>query len=150
LKDQKRIIAVQIVVDTNVFINAIGKSSPYRWLFDKIISREFTLCISNDIFYEYWEVLEEQTTTEIADNIANFLVTIPSVKFIQPFISWNLITADPDDNKFADCAITSGAECIITHDRHFNVLKKIQFPVVKVFTPEEFNEIYNKKITGKE
>ncbi|MEI9908921.1 MAG: PIN domain-containing protein [Bacteroidota bacterium] len=73
-------IAVQIVVDTNVFINAIGKISPYRWIFDKIISGEFTLCISNEIFYEYWEVLDEQTTPEIADNIANFLVTIPLCK----------------------------------------------------------------------
>ena len=76
---------MQIVVDTNVLINAIGKISPYRWIFDKIISGEFTLCITNDIFYEYWEVLEEQTTSEIADNIANFLVTIPSVKIRQTF-----------------------------------------------------------------
>jgi putative PIN family toxin of toxin-antitoxin system len=135
---------VQIVVDTNVFINAIGKISPYRWIFDKIISGEFTLCISNEIFYEYWEVLDEQTTPEIADNIANFLVTIPSVKFIQPFINWNLMTVDEDDNKFADCAINSGAECIITRDGHFNVLKKIPFPSVKVFTPEEFQVLYNK------
>jgi uncharacterized protein len=135
---------VQIVVDTNVFINAIGKISPYRWIFDKIISGEFTLCISNEIFYEYWEVLDEQTTPEIADNIANFLVTIPSVKFSQPFINWNLIAADEDDNKFADCAINAGAECIITRDAHFNVLTKIPFPSVKVFTPEEFQEIYKK------
>ena len=135
---------MQIVVDTNVFINAIGKISPYRWIFDKIISGEFTLCMSNEIFYEYREVLEEQVTPEIADNIANFLVTIPSVKFIQPYINWNLISADEDDNKFADCAINSGAECIITYDAHFNILKRIPFPSVKVFTPEEFLKIYNK------
>lgn len=134
---------MQIVVDTNVLINAIGKISPYRWIFDKIILGEFTLCISNEIFYEYWEVLEEQTTSEIADNIANFLVTIPSVKFVKPFINWNLISIDEDDNKFVDCAINGGAECIITQDAHFNILKRIPFPSVKVFTPEEFERIYN-------
>lgn len=134
---------MQIVVDTNVLINAIGKISPYRWIFDKIISGEFTLCITNDIFYEYWEVLEEQTTSEIADNIANFLVTIPSVKFVKPFINWNLISMDEDDNKFVDCAINAGAECIITQDAHFNILKRTPFPSVKVFTPEEFDKIYN-------
>jgi putative PIN family toxin of toxin-antitoxin system len=134
---------VQIVVDTNVFINAIGKISPYRWIFDKIISGEFTLCITNDIFYEYWEVLEEKTTPEIADNIANFLVTIPSVKFIKPFIYWNLILTDEDDNKFVDCAISAGAECIITQDAHFNILKRTSFPSLKVFTPEEFVRIYS-------
>jgi len=122
---------VQIVVDTNVFINTIGKISPLRWIFDKIISGDFTLCISNSIFYEYWEILEVQTTPEIADNIANFLVSIPSVKFIEPFINWNLITADNDDNKFIDCAITAGAECIITNDTHFNILKTTPFPSIK-------------------
>jgi uncharacterized protein len=133
---------VQIVVDTNVFINTVSKISPYRWIFDKIVSGEFILCISNEIFYEYWEVLDEQTTPEIADNIANFLVTIPSVKFIRPFINWNLIIADEDDNKFVDCAINAGAECIIIFDSHFNILKTISFPTVRVFTPSQFEEIY--------
>jgi predicted nucleic acid-binding protein len=71
---------VQIVVDTNVFINIIGTKSPYRWIFDKIISGEFSLCISNDIFFEYWEVLEIQTNSKIAENIANFLAVIHPIR----------------------------------------------------------------------
>ena len=106
---------MQVVIDTNVFITSIGKISPYRWLFDKVISGELTLCLSNDIFFEYWEILDNHTTPEIAQNIANFLVTIPSVQFINPInpiIKWGLISADPDDNKFVDCAISARAECI--------------------------------------
>ncbi len=133
---------MQIVVDTNVFINTIGTTSPYHWIFDKVISGEFILCISNEIFYEYWEILEAQTTSEVAENIANFLAIIPSVKLIVPFIKWNLIISDPDDNKFVDCAINAGAECIITHDAHFNILKTVTFPLVRVLTPEEFKEVY--------
>jgi uncharacterized protein len=133
---------VQIVVDTNVFINAIGTNSPYRWMFDEIMKGRLTICISNDIFYEYWEILEIQTSSEVAENIANFLVVIPSVKFTNPFIKWNLISKDEDDNKFVDCAISSGAECIVTHDAHFNILKNISFPSIKVYSPEEFKEIY--------
>jgi putative PIN family toxin of toxin-antitoxin system len=133
---------VQVVIDTNVFINSIGTASPYRWLFDKIISGELTLCISNDIFFEYWEVLETKTTPGIAQNIANFLVIIPAVQFVNPFIKWDLIAVDPDDNKFVDCAISARAECIITHDAHFNILKEGTFPSVKAVTPEEFKSIY--------
>lgn len=133
---------MQVIVDTNVFINSIGTKSPYRWIFDKNISGEITLCISNDIFFEYWEILDEHTNPEVADNIANFLVVIPSVKLINPFIRWNLITADPDDNKFVDCAVCAGAECIITHDAHFIILKNISFPSVKVLSPEEFKQAY--------
>ena len=122
-----------------VFINAIGTASPYRWLFDKIISGEFTLRISNDVFFEYWEMLESQPTREIAQNIVNFLVTIPSVQFINPFIKWDLIAADPDNKKFVDCAISARAKCLITHDGHFKVLKEVFFPSI---TPEEFKSIY--------
>lgn len=133
---------MRIVVDTNVFINCIGKTSPLRWLFDSIINGTLNLCISNDIFYEYWEILEEQTKPEVANNVSNFLVTIPSVRFKDPFLKWNLITADEDDNKFVDCAIVAGAEGIITNDAHFNVLKTVPFPKVRVFTPEEFKQIF--------
>lgn len=133
---------MQLVVDTNVFINTIGTKSPYRWIFDKIVSGDFILCISNDIFFEYWEILETQTNSEVAENIANFLVVIPSVKLVNPFIKWNLINADLDDNKFVDCAICAGAECIITHDAHFNILKSISFPSVNVLSPEEFSQGY--------
>jgi uncharacterized protein len=136
---------VQIVVDTNVFINSIGVTSPYRWIFDKIIEGEFTLCISNDIFFEYLEILERQTTSEIAKNIANFLAIMPSVKMIEPFFNWGFISQDPDDNKFVDCAISAGAECIVTHDAHFQVLKKIAFPSVLVLTPDEFERAYQSR-----
>jgi predicted nucleic acid-binding protein len=81
---------VQIVVDTNVFINAIGTQSPYRWIVDKVISGELTFCSSNHIFFEYWEILETQTNSKIAENIANFLAVIPSVKLITPFIKWGV------------------------------------------------------------
>ncbi len=131
------------MVDTNVFINAIGTTSPYRWMLDKIISGEFTLCLSNDIFFEYWEVLESKTSQTVANNIANFLAVIPSVKLVNPYIKWDLMTNDPDDNKFVDCALNTGAECIITHDTHFNLLKEIPFPKLSVLTPEEFQKIYS-------
>ena len=51
---------------------------------------------------------------------------------------FNLITRDPDDNKFVDCAIVANAEFIVTNDAHFTVLKTIPFPHVRTRTIEEF------------
>ena len=42
---------------------------------------------------------------------------------IVPHFHWRLILADPDDDKFADCAIAAEAEWIITGDAHFNAMK---------------------------
>ena len=49
-----------------------------------------------------------------------------------------MITADPDDNKFVDCAISAGAKYIVTNDKHFNVLKEIDFPKVDIITLIDF------------
>jgi predicted nucleic acid-binding protein len=58
-----------------------------------------------------------------------------------PFYKWDLIIADPDDNKFVDCALNAGADFIVTNDRHFNVLKEIDFPPVQVIDIDSFKKI---------
>ncbi|MBC8180569.1 PIN domain-containing protein [candidate division KSB1 bacterium] len=45
---------------------------------------------------------------------------------------------DEDDNKFVDCAISSNADFIVTNDRHFNILKNIEFPKVNVINVDDF------------
>ncbi len=49
---------IKIVLDTNILIAIIGTKSPFRWIFDKIIAGKFILCISNEILFEYQEILE--------------------------------------------------------------------------------------------
>jgi len=51
-----------------------------------------------------------------------------------------LIAADADDNKFVVCAFAANADFIITNDRHFDILKTIDFPSIPVFRLEEFWE----------
>ena len=51
---------------------------------------------------------------------------------------FGLITADPDDNKFVDCAIVANAECVVTNDAHFEVLRTIAFPKVNVAGIDDF------------
>ncbi|WP_417570360.1 PIN domain-containing protein [Phocaeicola coprocola] len=48
------------------------------------------------------------------------------------------MTADQDDNKFVDCAITANAEYIVTEDHHFNELKNISFPSVAIINLKDF------------
>ena len=56
-------------------------------------------------------------------------------------IVWNLIADDPDDNKFVECALNAGADYIVTNDKHFNVLKNVDFPMVKVVDIMEFRKM---------
>lgn len=60
---------------------------------------------------------------------------------VNPTFRFNLITADPDDNKFADCAIIAGATYVVSNDRHFQELKNYDFPKVDVRSLSEFLQI---------
>ena len=60
---------------------------------------------------------------------------------VNPTYRFNLITADPDDNKFVDCAVIAGATYIVSNDRHFEELKQSEFPKVDVRNLSEFLNI---------
>ena len=46
-----------------------------------------------------------------------------NILFIEPHFQFRIVTQDPDDNKFVDCAIAAEADFIITWDHHCDVLK---------------------------
>ena len=127
-----------IVIDTNSLIMSISSRSGYHRIWKSFLAGDFVLCISNEILEEYSEVIARN----ISDNLARYIVyTImerKNVKLISPSYKWNLITADPDDNKFVDCAIAANAKFIVTEDHHFNVLKEIDFPSVDVINIDDF------------
>ena len=90
---------------------------------------------------EYEELLTQFYPVLLAYNALNFIVNSPHTLRINPFYKWYLISADPDDNKFVDCALNAGADYIVTSDRHFNVLKSIDFPPIKIIDMEVFKNI---------
>ena len=49
-----------------------------------------------------------------------------------------LITQDPDDNKFVDCAFAAGADYLVSEDTHFNILRDTPFPLLNLVTLDEF------------
>ena len=131
----------RIVLDTNGLLVSISRNSPYRPIFDKFLNGEFDLLVSTEILNEYVEKLEEKANQIVANNISEVLINAKNVVFVNIYFNWNLITEDPDDNKFIDCAVAGNATFIVTNDKHFNMLKNIDFPKLEVLKIEEFLEI---------
>jgi len=134
---------IKIVLDTNILIAIIGRKSPFRWIFDDIISGKFILCISNDILLEYQEILARKTNQEIAYNITQFFAVHPFVIKTEIFYQFHLISEDEDDNKFVDCAIAANAVCLVSNDKHFRILKTVEFPQVNILTLTEFTQQFH-------
>jgi uncharacterized protein len=87
---------------------------------------------------EYEEILAEKANPLIANNVLSSFLEAPNVIGTNTYYSWNLIIADPDDNKFTDAYVNGNADYLVTNDTHFDILKTIQFPKINILSPNEF------------
>ena len=127
-----------IVLDTNSLIMAISANGKYYQVWQDFLDEKYRLCVSNEIIEEYVEVVGRNLNPMFADMISYVILNSDNVVMVDPTYSFGLITADPDDNKFVDCAIVGNARYIVTQDRHFQVLKDIAFPHVEVIGIDDF------------
>lgn len=105
------------------------------------------LCVSTEILEEYEEVLARNISSRVAQYVMMILMERSNVCKVKVnlYYRFRLIAADPDDNKFVDCAITSNARYIVTEDRHFDALRQIDFPKVDVIGIDDFLEEMEKR-----
>ena len=118
----------RIVLDTNCLLQSLPSRSPYHKIWTEMMAGRISLCVNTDILSEYEEKLAEKTTPEIARNVLEAITRLHTTVFQQVYFHFGLIEADPDDNKFVDCAVAVSAEYIVTNDTHFNILKQIDWP----------------------
>lgn len=135
---------MRVVIDTNIMLVILSARSQNRWLFERMLSGELSLCVTSDILSEYAEIVERHIGQAAAELLMSLLEVLPNVLYINRYYRWELITADPDDNKFVDCAIAANADYLITQDKHFLPLKTLDFPKVSVVSIEEFGQLFGR------
>ena len=132
---------MNVIIDTNCLIASIPPKNQEHWLYIAFRQKTFDWIISNEILLEYEEQIGSFYSPHTAELVINILLNASNIIHSEPFIRWQLITNDPDDNKFVDLAISANAQYLVTNDRHFNVLKTLPFPTVKIVALNEFKEI---------
>ena len=126
------------VIDTNCLLASLNRNSPYHRLYELFISEAFEWVLSNEIMTEYEEVLAHYYTASTASRVLEILLLAPNTSFQEAYYKWQLITDDPDDNKFVDVAIAANADYLVTNDRHFQPLRQLSFPRVPLISLQEF------------
>lgn len=128
----------RIVLDTNSLIQSIPSRSPYHRIWTDFLSGGLTLCVTTSILNEYEEILMRLAGETAATEVINVILNNSSTLLVDTYYNFNLIQADPDDNKFVDCAIAANAELIVTEDHHFDILRSIAFPKVYIVGLDSF------------
>ncbi len=129
---------MRIVLDTNVLLVALPAQSPFFPIFQAFLDEKITLCISNEILSEYEEQLGKRYGMALTGTRLNDIFKMNNVKKVEAYYHWQLIRQDPDDDKFVDCAIAANADFIVTNDRHFDILRTVEFPLVDIIKAEAF------------
>lgn len=57
--------------------------------------------------------------------VFSILLTSVNTQRYEPSYKWQLVSDDPDDDKFVDCAIGANVDYLVTNDRHIRNLLKI-------------------------
>ena len=132
---------MRVVIDCNILVACLSTRSPYHSIYTSLVSGKFELVVSQDILFEYEEIIQLIYGVSSDEGFMSLLALLPNVQIVHPFYKWNLISADPDDNKYCDCAVSGAADYIVTEDSHFNILSTIPYPQVTIIDINSFSEI---------
>ena len=130
----------RIVIDTNIFVSSIiQKGYSYHIINALFLEDKFTLCISDELIKEYYDVLTREKFSKFHDFFlrAEKLLSDIEAKAKKYYPSTKiLLISDVDDNKFLELADECLADFIITGnstDFTFPIFKQ-----TKIVTPKEY------------
>ena len=130
-----------VCLDTNTVVQALAEGHPFHPILDAWVAGQVTWAVSTQVLLEYEEVLTRLSGPARWRKLARLMdlaeLTSSNLLRVTPSFHFNIVTSDPDDNIFADCAITAGADYLITEDQHFAVLGNAGYKPQPI-TPREF------------
>lgn len=133
---------MRVVVDTNIFVSSFFGGNPRR-IIDLWKTGGITLCLTRAIVEEYIAVLQrlglkqEKELQELLDLFAKgfnavFTAKTPELK---------VVAADPDDDKFIECAVALHACSIVSGDKALLNVK--EYMGIKVLNAKAFLEMFS-------
>src|SRR4051794_27065223 len=100
---------MRVCIDTNVLLQLFGRNQVGQPIREALLRGEIEWAISNEIFLE-----DEETITRLSgglrwQEVERFITLLfyahGNILFVEPQFRFGVVTTDPDDNKFVDCAV---------------------------------------------
>ena len=137
---------MRVVVDTNVFVSSFpSPGGAPRKIIDLWKTGELIFCLSRAIIEEYILVLvrlglkgepELDELLELFKDKSNILFTAPAGDL-------RVVEADPDDDKFIECALHAKAGFLVSGDKHLLDIER--FEGIRIVTPGKFLKVFHQE-----
>jgi putative PIN family toxin of toxin-antitoxin system len=130
-----------LCIDTNTVVQALAEHHPFHPILDTWVAGHLIWAVSTPILLEYEEVLTRLSGPARWRKLARLMdlaeLTSGNVLRVTPSFHFHIVTADPDDNIFTDCAITADADYLLTADAHFAPLAAAGYKP-RPISPQQF------------
>jgi len=139
--------ALRIVLDTNILMG--GLINPDRSASGAVVrlclDGEVEVLVSSAIRGEYLDIFGKMRfgrPEAVEKRTRGLQALLDKARAVEPTFRLDCIPEDPADNRFLECALSGGARCIVSQDRHLLALK--EFQNVRILTAGDFLRHYRR------
>lgn len=134
----------RIVVDTNIFIEAIlSPSGENREVIKACLLKKVVPLMGAALFHEYEDLLsraELMAKSPLNQREREVLLTafLSVSEWVKVYFLWRPNLPDEDDNHLIELALAGSAETIVTNNTKDLIHGQLRFPEMKIQTPSQF------------
>ena len=126
----------RVVLDTNVTIAALFWKGHPRTIYDLVHDKKFTMLLSPDMENEFIRVLGYPKFGLSPNEMQPFIKNLRRIaELLKTTTRISVITSDPTDNIFLECALDGCADYVVSGDKH--LLKLGVFSGIKIVNARE-------------
>jgi uncharacterized protein len=134
---------LRVTPDTNFLVSGLvfRRGKPHQLLrmaLDGVVS----MIVSQAIIDETTGVLARKFGASIDDIAEAKAIIADAARTITPTVQLDVVKEDPPDNRILECAVTAGADYIITGDK--DLLRLRRYDSINIITVSEFLELLQK------
>jgi putative PIN family toxin of toxin-antitoxin system len=143
---------IHVVMDTNVLINALFHNDKYaQKLLSCIAGNRIKLVVSEAIAVEYLDIVMLHavsaglTLDQAKKPLRKLIKTLLSGKLVAPKIRLKIVSDDPEDDKFFECAYEADVTVIVTQDGDISAVEQASTCTgkqIKIYSPWRFLQDY--------
>ena len=137
---------MKVVIDTNVVVSAnLSDEGLPAAILDLAANKTILMFVSPAVLAEYEAVLRRPRLNLSAAAVASSLAVVRNISRLVKPTRRLAEAADETDNRFLECAVSAGADYIITgNTRHF----PDRFESIRIVTPREFVDLIAPQLTA--
>jgi hypothetical protein len=128
---------IRVTADTNILVSGIvfPRGKPFQ-LLELAREGKINLTVSHEILDEIAGVLARKFNLppEAIEEAHRRIMTI--ARTINPSVQLDVVKEDPPDNRVLECAVSSGADYVVTGDK--DLLRLGRYDSIGIINPSDF------------